>query len=72
MAGRATGRQALGRFSTRQALSCHVWSIRRQQVYPNIKAIAEACGTTMQVVKTILVTEEGLEDYLREGCPTGQ
>lgn len=71
MATRGIGRQATGRFATREALSCHIWSIRRQQVYPNVKAIAEACGTTMQVVKTILVTEEGLQVYLREGCPTG-
>ena len=66
-----TGRQAAGRFATREELTCHVWSIYRQQVFPNIRAVAAACGVTMMVVKNIVETEEGLGDYLKNGCPTG-
>ena len=64
-------RLATGRFSSREQLTCHVWSIQRQQVYPNVRAIAAACGVTMDVVKAIIVKEEGLSTYLERGCPTG-
>ena len=68
---RRARRASTGRFSSREQLTCHVWSIHRQQVYPNIRAIAEACGVSMEIVKTIVVTEEGLSVYLEKGCPTG-
>jgi hypothetical protein len=61
----------VGRFQARQELTCHVWSIRRQQVFPNTHAIAESCGITRQAVDFIVRTEEGLEDYLQRGCLTG-
>jgi hypothetical protein len=61
----------VGRFKTREELTCHVWSIHRQQVYPNTHAIAECCGITREAVNFIVRTEEGLEDYLQRGCPTG-
>jgi hypothetical protein len=64
-------RAATGRFATREELTCHVWSIQRQQVYPNVRAIALACGATMDVVKAIIVNEEGLADYIDKGCLTG-
>ena len=68
---RRTRRVSTGRFGSREQLTCHIWSIRRQQVYPNIRAIAEACGVSMEVVKSIIVAEEGLSVYLEKGCPTG-
>jgi coenzyme F420-reducing hydrogenase delta subunit len=64
-------RVATGRFATREELTCHVWAIQRQQVYPNVRAIALACGATMDVVKAIIVNEEGLDSYLEKGCLTG-
>ena len=45
--------------------------MQRQQVYPNVKAIASECGVTAEVVKIIIESKEGLDDYLRKGCPTG-
>jgi hypothetical protein len=68
---KGTGRRAAGRFQTRDELTCHVWAMRRQQVFLNNRAIAGACGVTIEVVKTILETEEGLGQYLKSGCPTG-
>ena len=70
-AAKGTGKLSTGRFATRVELTCHVWAMRRQQVFPNIEAIARACGTTMRVVKAIVASEEGLEEYLVRGCPTG-
>ena len=70
-AKRKSGRRATGRFGSREELACHIWAMRRQQVFPNLKAIGIACGVTTEVVKTVIETEEGLEDYLRKGCPTG-
>jgi hypothetical protein len=61
----------VGRFRTREELTCHVWSIHRQQVFPNIHAIAESCGIHREAVNFVLRTEEGLEDYLQRGCLTG-
>jgi hypothetical protein len=69
-ANRGTGRKAAGRFGSREELTCHVWAMRRQQVYPNLKAIGAACGVTTEVVKAIVETEEGLEAYLQKGCLT--
>ncbi len=68
---KGTGRRAAGRFETRDELTCHVWAMRRQQVYPNNRSIASACGVTIEVVKTILESGEGLDAYLERGCPTG-
>ncbi len=68
---RRTRRLATGRFASREELTCHVWSIQRQQVYPNIRSIAEACGVSMEIVKNIITNEEGLAAYLEKGCPTG-
>ncbi len=45
--------------------------MQRQQVFPNLKAIAAACGVRTEVVKVIIESGEGLEDYLKKGCPTG-
>ena len=70
-AARGTGRLATGRFATREELTRHVWAIWRQQVYPNLKAVAHACGTTVGVVKTITADREGLGEYLEKGCPIG-
>ena len=70
-AAKGTGRLATGRFATRADLTAHVWAMRRQQVFPNIKRIAHACGTTIGVVKEILDSGEGYERYLEQGCPIG-
>jgi hypothetical protein len=70
-AHKGTGRRAAGRFGSREALTRHVWAMRRQQVFPQFKAIAAACGVTAEVVKAILETEEGLQDYLQKGCLIG-
>jgi hypothetical protein len=67
---RCTGR-ATGRFASRAELTAHVWAIRRQQLRPNLASIAEACGATVDVVRTILATEEGLADYLQRGLRIG-
>lgn len=64
-------RRSIGRFDSREALVGHVWAIRRQQLYPNLSAIAAACGITIDVVRTILSSEEGLADYLVRGLPLG-
>jgi hypothetical protein len=70
-ATKGIGRLATGRFVSRTDLTCHVWAMRRQQVVPNIHAIALACGITVGVVKKILDAREGLEDYLERGCLIG-
>ena len=70
-AAKGTGRLATGRFATREELTRHVWAMRRQQVYPNLKAIADACATTVGVVKAIAADGEGLREYLEKGCPIG-
>jgi len=64
-----TGKAATGCFRDRRELVSHVWALRRQQIYPNVRSIAAACETSMDAVKAILETEEGLEDYLVQGCP---
>jgi hypothetical protein len=64
-------RTATGRFASRAELVGHVWAIRRQQLYPNLSAIAGACSASIDVVRTILNSEEGLGDYLERGLPLG-
>ena len=70
-AAKGTGRLATGRFATRAELTSHVWAMRRQQVFPNVKTIAFACGVTVGVVKGIIASGEGHDDYLDKGCLTG-
>jgi hypothetical protein len=68
----AVGRKrkgVVGRFAYRRELVSHIWAFRRQQLYPNTRSIAAACGTTMDAVKAIVENEEGLEEYLVNGCP---
>lgn len=62
---------ATGCFHTRYELTSHVWAISRQQVFRNARAIASACEVTTEVVKAIIEEQEGLEEYLRNGCPMG-
>lgn len=69
---RPRSRRATGRFESRAELVGHVWAIRRQQLYANLSAIAAACGATIDVVRTILSSEEGLADYLERGLPIGR
>jgi hypothetical protein len=64
-------RRTTGRFASRAELVGHVWAIRRQQLYPNLSAIANACSIKIDVVRTILNSEEGLADYLEHGLPIG-
>jgi hypothetical protein len=64
-------RRSIGRFASREELVGHVWAIRRQQLYPNLRAIAEACSVTIDVVRTILNSEEGLAAYIEHGLPLG-
>jgi hypothetical protein len=59
----------IGRFADRGELVSHVWALCRQQLYPNTRSIAAACGTTMDAVKAIVEDEEGLQEYLVNGCP---
>jgi hypothetical protein len=68
---RRTPRRTVGCFESRQELVGHVWAIRRQQLYPNLRAIAEACGVKIDVVRTILNSEEGLAEYIAHGLPIG-
>ena len=63
---RCTGR-ATGRFGSRTELTAHIWAIRRQQLRPNLTAIAEACGASVDVVRVVLRNEEGLGSYLEQG-----
>lgn len=65
-------RRATGRFATRGELTGHIWAIRRQQLYPNLTAIAQACSATIDVVRTILTSEEGLAEYQERGLPLGR
>jgi hypothetical protein len=40
-------------------------------MYPNLTAIARACGTSVGAIATIIASGGGREEYLRKGCPTG-
>ncbi len=71
MASTRTTARGTGRFASRTELTCHVWAMYRQQVFPNLSAVSRACGVTIESVKAILENEEGLEDYLRAGCLSG-
>jgi hypothetical protein len=68
---RPGARRATGRYATRAELTCNVWAIRRMQIYENVRSIADACGTSKNVVRLIIQTGEGLDDYLAEGCRLG-
>lgn len=65
-------RRATGRFPTRGELTRNVWAIRRLQLYENLRAIAAACGTSNDVVRLIVRSGEGLDDYLTAGCRLGE
>lgn len=64
-------KQPIGPFATRRDLTARVWALRRQQVFPNLAAIARACEITPDVVKTIIEKREGLDTYLKQGCLLG-
>ncbi|HWH21688.1 MAG TPA: hypothetical protein VNT25_00145 [Allosphingosinicella sp.] len=64
-------KQVTGAFTSRDDLTARVWALRRQQVFPNIAAIARECDTTPDVVKTIIQQGEGLDSYLEKGCLLG-
>ena len=64
-------KQPVGPFATRRDLTARVWALRRQQVFPNLAAIARACDITPDVVKTIIEEREGLDTYLQQGCLLG-
>lgn len=60
-----------GRFETRPELTCHIWSMHRQQLFPNYKSIAQECSTTAEVVKDVIASCEGLDEYMVAGCLIG-
>ena len=60
-----------GHFGSRVDLTRNVWAILRQQIFPNRKAVARACGITIDALDDIVRSEEGLQDYLANGCLTG-
>lgn len=60
-----------GNFASRSDLICHVWAMHRLQMYPNLTAIARACGTSVSAITTIIVKGEGRDEYLTRGCLTG-
>ncbi|HEX8513456.1 MAG TPA: hypothetical protein VF688_10165 [Allosphingosinicella sp.] len=60
-----------GHFDSRRDLTGHVWAMHRLQMYPNLTAIARACGTSVGAIATIIASGGGREEYLRKGCPTG-
>jgi hypothetical protein len=61
-----------GCFASRHDLTAHVWAISRQQLFPNRRSIAEACGISLDSVDEILRSKEGLQDYLTHGCLSGR
>lgn len=71
-APRASRRSGVtGHFASRSDLTGHVWAMHRLQMYPNLTAIARACGTSVSAITTILVSGDGRDEYLRRGHPTG-
>lgn len=60
-----------GHFVSRSDLTRHVWAMHRLQMYPNLSAIARACGTSVSAITTIIVNGDGRDEYLAGGCPTG-
>jgi hypothetical protein len=45
--------------------------MHRLQMYPNVTAIARACGASVGAITTILVNGDGRDEYLTSGCLTG-
>ena len=60
-----------GHFASRAALTSHVWAMHRLQIYPNVTAIARACGTSVGAIATIIAGGDGRDEYLASGCLTG-
>jgi len=60
-----------GAFATRRELTAQIWALRRQQVFPNLAAIARACETSPDVVRVVIREQEGLDGYLKTGCLMG-
>jgi hypothetical protein len=60
-----------GNFASRSDLTCNVWAMHRLQMFPNLTAIARACGTSVGAIGTIIEKGEGRDEYLARGCPTG-
>ncbi|HEX8125093.1 MAG TPA: hypothetical protein VF548_05870 [Allosphingosinicella sp.] len=60
-----------GHFASRRDLTSQVWAMHRLQIYPNVTAIARACGTSVGAIATILVSGDGRDEYLASGCLTG-
>jgi hypothetical protein len=40
-------------------------------MYPNVTAIARACGTSVSAIITIIVNGDGRGEYLASGCLAG-
>lgn len=60
-----------GCFATRSQLTARIWAFHRQQMFPNLAAIARICETTPEVVRAVVDKREGLEGYLQTGCLLG-
>lgn len=60
-----------GYFTSRSDLTCHVWAMHRLQIYPNLTAIARACGTSVSAIVTIIENGDGRDEYLAKGCLAG-
>ncbi len=60
-----------GHFPSRGDLTRHVWAMHRLQLYPNLTAIARACGTSVSAITAIVEKGDGRDEYLANGCPTG-
>jgi len=60
-----------GSFATRAELTARIWALRRQQMFPNLAAIARECGTTPDVVRVVVEKQEGLEGYMQTGSLMG-
>jgi hypothetical protein len=60
-----------GAFATRQELTARIWALHRQQVFPNLAAIARECAISAEVVRAVVEKQEGLETYLQTGCLLG-
>ena len=65
------GGSATGNFASRSDLTRHVWAMYRLQIYPNLTAIARACGTSVSAIVTIIDKGEGRDEYLASGCLAG-
>lgn len=65
-------RAQTGFFGSRRELTARIWALHRQQMFPNMAAIARQCDTTADVVRDVIERQEGLQDYLQTGCLMGQ